>query len=107
MDPALVREREKFKQRALALPAVEKRSEAKKESKEKSGKSNKRKSKLSRPKPQPLVPAGKLNSLRYLSQVYVVTTLFEIKAISRLCPVLLVSQASLWCGETSTTCTVL
>jgi len=58
MDPALLREREKFKQRALAIPAVEKRSEAKKEPKEKSGKSSKRKSKLSRPKAQPLVPPG-------------------------------------------------
>ena len=59
MDPALVREREAFKKRALAVPVVEKKSsEVKKEPlKERTGKQpkqKKKKSKFPRPKPQPL-----------------------------------------------------
>ena len=59
MDPALVRQREAFKKRALAVPVVEtKPSESKRESSKerpaKQPKQKKKKSKFSRPKPQPL-----------------------------------------------------
>ena len=59
MDPALVRQKEAFKKRALAVPVVEKKpseagKEPLKERPAKPPKQKKKKSKFSRPKPQPL-----------------------------------------------------
>lgn len=57
MDPSLIREREAFKQRAMAVPVVEKKKEA--VGKSSAGpKKKKKSSKLKRPKSQP-APVGK------------------------------------------------
>lgn len=63
MDPALLREKDAFKKRAMAVPVVEKKREP--TARPSSGPKKKKKSKLKRPKSQPTV-VGKINHSHYV-----------------------------------------